>query len=98
MAAPSGRTEMAWQRLAETLQGVIYLQRNPDRKAPRAQMLLLPGAASEEAIRARIRTGHLEGLRDEMEQTMARARRGMLPGPVGRNGPAPTRPSVQPPR
>jgi twitching motility protein PilT len=98
MAAPNGRTEMAWQRLAETLQAVIYLQRNPDRKAPRAQMLLLPGAASEDAIRARIRTGHLEGLRDEMEQTMARARRGMLPGLTGRNGPALLRPSTQMPR
>jgi len=84
MAAPNGRTEMAWQRLAEALQGVIYLQRSPDRQAPRAQMLLLPGAASEEAIRARIRTGQLEGLRDEMEQTLARARRGMLPGLAAR--------------
>lgn len=98
MAAPNGRTEMAWQRLAESLQGVIHLQRNPDRQAPRAQMLLLPGAASEEAIRARIRNGQLEGLRDEMEQTLARARRGALPGLATRGPPNLPRPSANIPR
>ena len=94
MAAPNGRTEMAWQRLAEALQGVVHLQRIPDRKAPRAQMLLLPGVASEEAIRARIRAGQLEGLRDEMEQSLARARRGLLPGLTGRGAPTLLRPSA----
>lgn len=94
MAAPNGRTEMAWQRLAESLQGVIYLQRNPDRQAPRAQMLLLPGAVSEEGIRARIRAGRLEGLRDEMEQTLARARRDMIPGLSGRGALNLPRPSA----
>ncbi len=78
MAAPNGLTELAWQRLAETLQGVVYLHRVAEQVAPKAEMLLMPGATSEESIRSRIRSGHVESLREEMEGLVARARRGTI--------------------
>lgn len=75
MAAPHGRTDHAWRQLAEGLQMVASMQRLPDRVAPRAQMLILPGIPNEDGVRNKIRGGNVEQLKDDMESLLARARK-----------------------